>query len=710
MSHRTAIRALASRPGARFRPPAFGRGDVPRTALLKRLSGCDAPLVTVIAGAGYGKTTFLAQWAERDPRPAAWLTTDDGDADPREMRTSVAAALSDIGHTGGSSTPLLLVVDEADRLSRESLALIAAAAAELPAGSTVATAGRSDPALPVARMRAAERLVEIGPADLAMSAREARLVVSAAAGSLTAAETAGVVRAAEGWPAGLYLGALAALEHPTESAPDRLVVDYLRAEVVSQLRPAADRSFLMRTAVLEELSAPLCDAVLQRSDSGRRLERLERTNSMLLPLDRHRGAYRLHGMMRQMLIAELELESPGASRELAGRAADWCDENGRTEQAIGYALTAGNCAQAASLVERHAMHAFHNGQTALVESWLRRLDGEPIERRPGLAVLAGWIHALRGRPREAEDCLAAAERGVAMAAVLDDTTVPRLAALRAALCPDGVERMQADAQFAVDSLDLLSPWRTKALLLVCLLYTSDAADATLTDAARASAAGLTNTSSIALAGRAVLACARGDLVGADGLATEGIDRLISRSLTVRATNAICYAAGARTAAERGRVDAAREWLAAAHRLLPQVTHALPWMAVQSRLDASRAHLLLGEDEQAAALCAEVEHLLLIRPRLGTLVGQAAEVRRAAARREVPDGWTDTLTAAELRLLPLLTTHLSFREIADRLFVSRNTVKTQAISVYRKLGASSRSEAVARAEALGLIELPTRITP
>ena len=606
------------------------------------------------------------------------------------------------------------MVDEADRLGRKSLALLAAVAAELPAGSTVAVAGRSDPALPVARMRAAERLVEIGPADLAMSAREARLVVSAAAAGLTAADTAGVVRAAEGWPAGLYLGALAALEHPTESAPDRFLVDYLRAEVVSQLRPAADRRFLMRTAVLEELSAPLCDAVLQRSDSGRRLERLERTNSMLLPLDRHRGAYRLHGMMRQMLIAELELESPGASRELAGRAADWCDENGRTEQAIGYALAAGNRAQAASLVERHAMHAFHDGQTALVESWLRQLDGEPIERRPGLAVLAGWIHALRGRPREAEDCLAAAERGVAMAAMLDDTTVPRLALLRAALCPDGVERMQADAQFAVDSLDLLSPWRAKALLLVgwsqLLRGMDDAADTTLTDAARASAAGLTNTSSIALAGRAVLARARGDLVGADGLATEGIERLISRSLTARATSALCYAAGARTAAERGRVDAAREWLAAAHRLLPQVTHALPWMAVQSRLDASRAHLLLGEDEQAAALCAEVEHLLLIRPRLGTLVGQAAEVRRAAARREAPDGWTDTLTAAELRLLPLLTTHLSFREIADRLFVSRNTVKTQAISVYRKLGASSRSEAVARAEALGLIELPTRITP
>ena len=715
VSHRSAIGALAPRPGARFRPPAFRRGEVPRTALLKRLAGGDVPLVAVTAAAGYGKTTLLAQWAERDPRPAAWLTASDDDADPRELRASVADALADIGHGGGAGEPLLLVVDEADRLGRTSLALLAEIMAELPPGSTVALAGRSDPALPVARMRAQERLMEVGPADLAMSAREARVVVTAAAGRLTAAETAGVVRAAEGWPAGLYLGALAALEHPTEpAATDRFVVDYLRAEVVSQLRPAADRSFLMRTAVLEELSAPICDAVLQRSDSGRRLERLERTNSMLLPLDRHRGAYRLHGMMRQMLIAELELESPGASRELAGRAAGWCDENGRTEQAIAYALTAGNRGQAASLVERHAMHAFHGGQTALVESWLRQLDGEPIERRPGLAVLAGWIHALRGRPREAEDCLAAAERGIAMAAITDDTTVPRLALLRAALCPDGVDRMQADAQFAVDSLDLLSPWRAKALLLVgwsqLLRGMDDAADATLTDAARASAAGLTNTSSIALAGRAVLARARGDLVGADGLATEGIERLISRSLTARATNAVCYAAGARTAAERGRLDAAREWLVAARRLLPQVTQALPWMAVQSRLDASRAHLLLGEDDQAAALSGEVEHLLLIRPRLGTLVAQAAEVRRAAARREAPDGWTDSLTPAELRLLPLLTTHLSFREIADRLFVSRNTVKTQAISVYRKLGASSRSEAVDRAEALGLIEPPVGITP
>ena len=127
------------------------------------------------------------------------------------------------------------------------------------------------------------------------------------------------------------------------------------------------------------------------------------------------------------------------------------------------------------------------------------------------------------------------------------------------------------------------------------------------------------------------------------------------------------------------------------------------MAVQSRLEAARAHLLLGEDAEAAALCDEADHLLLLRPRLGTLGEQACEVRRATQRREAPGGWATSLTPAETRLLPLLTTHLTFREIADRLFVSRNTVKTQAISVYRKLGASSRSEAVEQARALGLID-------
>jgi LuxR family maltose regulon positive regulatory protein len=137
-----------------------------------------------------------------------------------------------------------------------------------------------------------------------------------------------------------------------------------------------------------------------------------------------------------------------------------------------------------------------------------------------------------------------------------------------------------------------------------------------------------------------------------------------------------------------------------------LTYGLSWFSVQCRLELATAHLELADARGAATLYHEADEILRRRPRLGTLVDQAEDVRgRLTTIPHEASGWASTLTAAELRLLPLLTTHLSFREIAERLFVSRNTVKTQAISVYRKLDASSRSEAIARASELGLVDAP-----
>ena len=147
-------------------------------------------------------------------------------------------------------------------------------------------------------------------------------------------------------------------------------------------------------------------------------------------------------------------------------------------------------------------------------------------------------------------------------------------------------------------------------------------------------------------------------------------------------------------------------LATAQRVRPMLTHALSWFAVQARLELAKAHLSLSDAAGAATLVREADDVIRRRPRLGTLVQQAEDVRaRLSTVADQGSGWASTLTAAELRLLPLLTTHLSFREIAERLFVSRNTVKTQAISLYRKLDASSRSEAIERAVELGLVDAP-----
>ena len=403
-----------------------------------------------------------------------------------------------------------------------------------------------------------------------------------------------------------------------------------------------------------------------------------------------------------MLIAELELEAPGASRELPRSAADWC--NAERPDRAGDRLRAGRRQPRAGRVAGRAPRDARVPRRARPR-WSSRGCGSWTASRSSGG--RGWrcsqagstrSAAGRGRPRTAWPPRSAASRWPPS---LDDTTVPRLALLRAALCPDGVERMQADAQFAVDSLDLLSPWRAKALLLVgwsqLLRGMDDAADATLTDAARASAAGLTNTSSIALAGRAVLAARAATWSARTGWRPTPIERLGSGSLTARATSAVCYAVGR---ADRCRAGSPRRRPGVARGRTP----AAPPGHARPALDGGAEPARRGPGPPAAGRgragggAVRRGRAPAAAPPAAGHAGRAG--RRGAAGRRAPrgpDGWTDSLTPAELRLLPLLTTHLSFREIADRLFVSRNTVKTQAISVYRKLGASSRSEAVDRAE-------------
>jgi LuxR family maltose regulon positive regulatory protein len=168
--------------------------------------------------------------------------------------------------------------------------------------------------------------------------------------------------------------------------------------------------------------------------------------------------------------------------------------------------------------------------------------------------------------------------------------------------------------------------------------------------------------------------------------------------------ALELAASARAALHRGDRERAESEIAHANRLRPLLTHAVPWLSAQVGIELARTQLTLADVAAARSLLLEIDGILRLRPELGRLVDDAAVLRTQIRALEEPDGrWASSLTSAELRLLPLLATHLSFREIGDRLFVSRNTVKTQAISVYRKFGVSSRSEAIERAAELGLVD-------
>jgi LuxR family transcriptional regulator, maltose regulon positive regulatory protein len=703
------------------RPRAQRRESVHRTPLVNRLRASGAPLVTVCAPAGYGKTTLLEQWAARDGRPFAWLTVDEGDNDPRALVASLARAFRRLPlalprspQTGprqlgaallAARRPVVVVIDDVHLLgSRASLAHVATLAANVPTGSTLALAGRSL-RLGVARARAAGHLFELGSADLALSRREEDLLLGNAGVDPGSVGLSGLRERMEGWAAGTLLAALTLDRgHPEGgTGEDRFVADYFELECIAGLE-AGDVRFLVRSAVLERMSGALCDHVLGANDSGGRLDALAKAQLFLVPLDREGHWYRYHAAFREYLLGELRRREPKEITALHRRAAAWCETAGDRAAAARYAHAAGDLDHVARLVTKACSSATSR---SLGEAWLEWFDDvELLRRHADVAALGSWRHLLRGRPAAARrwrDALASGEHDAGRG-----SREPLLALLDAATCERGAEQMRADAQRAVDGVARLGPWRPAAILLrgVAELLLGDhrGAEETLFEAAEAAeAAGATETRILALAELSVLAAACGDDHASERLALEARVLIDERPEDGDSSTALALAAAARVQL-RGDASRARAEVERAGALAPLLTHALPWNAVQTNLELARVHLALAERHAAHVALDRAAAILRRRPRLGRLSADAealrTELEMLAARR---DQGGSGLTTAELRLLPFLATHLSFREIAEQLFVSRNTVKTQAISVYRKLDVSTRSEAIARARGLGLVD-------
>ena len=724
---------------SKIRVPVPAAGTVSRTALVNRLRAAGAfPLVLVVAPAGYGKTTLLSQWAHRDVRPFAWVSLDDGDDDPVTLLRHVAAALDRVeplpasalepltparrpaparalhrlgAAIGARRAPFVLVLDGADLLSGDSVAALGTLVGHIPAGSMIVLAGRVAPALPVAALRAGGPLLELGPYELALSRREAELLLRAARLEPEDDEINELVERTEGWAAGLYLTALAARAESDEqpdvrsvTGADRYLADYFRSEYLSRLAPER-LTFLRRSSVLESMSGPLCDAVLDRKGSALELASLEQESLFIVPLDRHRGAYRYHHLFRDLLRQELEDREPELVPTLNQRAADWFEAQGDDEATLDYSHAAGNENSAARILSSIAMPVSASGRVASVESWLERFDDEALERHPEVAVEGSRIHALRGRQEEAEAWLAAAERGVPAKNGQGAVTRACIDVVRAAMCAEGPESMLERTTSALRKLPDDHPWRPWALVVNgtahVLLGEDDLADQVFAVAATGSTQ--PESHALALSERSLLAAGHDD-ERAEALALEAQGLIEDRELDAYPTAALDLAATARALLRHGRWDEARRQLTLTQRLAPFLTHAIPWLSVQVRLELARAYVTLCDRNAAHALVEEARAILALRPALGVLAEQVAALEaEIEGMPEAAGGGTSGLTRAELRLLPLLSTHLSFREIGERLFVSRNTIKTQAISVYRKLGVSSRSDAIARAAELGLVD-------
>ncbi len=434
----------------KLRAPHPRAGWVPRPRLVRRLqAGAESELVLVCGPAGFGKSSLLADWARGDRRPVAWLSLDAGDNDPVRFWRHVTAALDGVrpGVTervgpivpGTAATPfagavtalvnefaatadeVALVIDdfhvvESPDVHRSMEFLLD----HLPSALRMVLASRSDPPLPLARLRVRGQLTELRAGDLRFTRDEARELLRTEVGShLPDGVVTALGERTEGWAAGLHLAALS-LQGRRDvtrfvaefSGSHRFVLDYLTEEVLER-QPAELRTFLLETSVLDRLCGPLCDAVVGRPDGQHLLESVERASLFLIPLDEERRWWRYHHLFADLLRANLQAQFPDRVPELHRAAATWYAEHGLPDDAIRHALAAGDTARAARLVEEHLEEqVWRRAEGATLAAWLTALPTEEIHRRPLLTLGQAVAALMAGRLDEVEPLLAVAERAL----------------------------------------------------------------------------------------------------------------------------------------------------------------------------------------------------------------------------------------------------------------------------------------------------------
>ena len=472
-------------------------GEVSRAGLIQaaRESGCR--VVGVTAPAGYGKSTLLAQWALAEKRPVGWVTLDRIDDDPAALLTLLASAcrrilpgnsdlIAEMGGLGisslgraaprlasalrASASPFVLMLDDLHELGSPACHdVLSVVISGIPRGSQFVAASRSEqPHLP--RLRVARDALELRASDLAMDAGGAETIFAEARISLTHELATVVTERTEGWPAGLYLAAMIARDSTgqalTVSGDDRYVADYLYRESLMQL-PERTQRFLRRTAVLDQLSGPLCDALLGERGGQGRLRDLEASSLFLIPLDRQREWYRYHALFREFLLGELRRVESDNVTKLHLRAADWYQANGSPAMALEYLLNTAERNRCVQLMMELILPTYSAGQISTVQRWLSVVGDAAIEEYPPLAVLAGWTAALAGHTTEAQRWAALADAATFDEVPLDGTASfdSARAMLRALMCAHGPQRMMSDASLAVAQEPPWSAWRDTALLL-----------------------------------------------------------------------------------------------------------------------------------------------------------------------------------------------------------------------------------------------------
>jgi LuxR family maltose regulon positive regulatory protein len=750
MSGDTAVRAPALFAVTKFRPPR------PRAEHVRRrrcLAVADGPLagrhLLISAAAGAGKSTLAAQWAAAIGK-TAWVSLGTEDSAGGQVWAAVICALQTVApEIGGAALPALLggadtgsvlahLVDDLAELE-EPVAIVLddfhlitdpAAGSELewllanaPDPVRICVCSRAEPQVHVRRLIARGLLCELRNVDLSFDQDETvEFMHDRLALNIEPDTAAELGRRVDGWAAGLYLTALslrggASVEELFGGleAGDRRIRDYISSQMIGQLPPER-RELLESLALLPRFCAELCDHVLARTDSGDLIEELDNSNLFVIPLDREGRWFRLHHLFARVLAARAGRRDPDGVAELHRRAASWHNAKGNTGEAIEHFVAARDFEAAAELIAA-AIPVQINVSRLLgtLSAWLDLLPASLVGDRPALCIGRAWVAAINGRKQDAQEWV---DRALALP---DGGPLPSGAAsaaaeaalLQATFC---FKDYQAGAGHSADALALEardSPWQPLVQLMYgWYAYHEGRLDEALT-AYRLSerlATQETHVASLVIAPAAIAIAEleRGNLEAADAAARrcDAARRAAGVEAVPQMLNS--WFGTARTHRVRGRLPEAlhdAEAAAVVAADYPAVTDSL-LIAVPVTIELGRIRLALGDIEGAQAALADASARLVGATETGRIAGWLAEAQRelaaaggAGAPKPLESG---ELTERELSVLRMLKGSGTLREISDALFISPNTMKTHCRTIYRKLGASGREDAVRRAAARGLI--------
>jgi LuxR family maltose regulon positive regulatory protein len=728
---------VAIRDHARFSGPTMRSGVVDRARLDDRYASATGRVLRVLAPAGYGKSTQVLRWVVADERKVRWLDLERIDNDPLVLAHVVANGLADqqrdnVDRAADDGAPFadvaqliacpdepfVLVLDDIHRIvSKESAGLIELIIDRLSPDSTLVLIGRSQPhAESIARHRLEPGVVDVTADDLAFDLAETEEMLTSLGLQPDIDMITSIAEQFEGWPAGLRLAGqvLATRRAGTDVSLSKLgdlayVTDYLTQEWFATL-DADDQTFLAEVGGLRRFTGPQCDAILGRRDSASMLRRLCRDELMLIGLDRHDEWYRMHAVLSRWLSGRLRSADPDRWREIQVAAATWWSAEGDIDLAIEHAAAAGDLDLLETFVLQHCGAYAARGMFRTIERWMEHFTEQRVRDSMPLKQVKAILNVGFGNGGQA----------------LNWTRLCRtehVAVDGAPACVDDVLALQTDALFATlenlparelipiarNAYAQLPPgeWRALACLALgangYLCGHDDAIDLLRESLFENEVANSTTLQATAAATLAIVLDIEGSADEAAELSKRAI-RLLSTPLGRDASaTALSLAIASIVDARSGRHEDATGRRDAARRKLANFDRSAPWFGILGLIPLVRTSLLLDDARTALELVHQLERKVEIQDRTTPLARHIDELRTTVqAANDVYSDRSWGLTRAELRVVQYLPTNLSLADIATRLFVSRNTVKSQVAAIYRKLGTTSRTEAVDRARTAGLI--------